>query len=381
MKQTDIDAIKASSDRVNKKNEMKIIYAVVAVIALLSYLIGEHSLIYPLITLVMLAIYILYDKLPKVMMFITYHTILFWFVWFMIDNFWLPMFRTPWGSFAWDLINLDSIRVYLFLPLTYGLMAFGAFLSIMSAWSSTKLKETEIGQLVIFNWMPKWGGDLKNSWYGIFTGLPEKMVAVKNLSSVSQTVKENITIQIEIPEDPKLKDPEHKKYAAVFDFTFKWKIVDTYTYITNKSEVSDLMKLVEKALTKWLNDDNHNYEDIAKIKVVIKEIEEHIAENLIKQSIELYGIQISNFLLVDIELPAKLIEQQVQNKINESRQIAADEREMKDTDAYLLQVAKVKAENPSLTEKEVLEEVRKLRGITKSSEIKGGGKVQPYTKV
>ncbi|MBC7766585.1 hypothetical protein H7Y21_01140 [Arenimonas sp.] len=373
MTQTDIDAIKASSDRVNKKNEMKIIYAVVAVIALLSYLIGEHSLIYPLITLVMFAIYILYDKLPKVMMFITYHTILFWFVWFMIDNFWLPMFRTPWGSFAWDYINLDSIRVYLFLPLTYGLMAFGAFLSIMSAWSSTKLKETEIGQLVIYNWMPEWGGDLKNSWYGIFTGLPEKMVTVKNFSSISQTVKENITIQIEIP-----KDSEHKKYAAVFDFTFKWKIVDTYTYITNKSEVSDLMKLVEKNLTSWLNDDNHNYEDIAKIKVVIKDIEEHIAKNLIKQTIDLYGIQILNFLLVDIELPAKIIEQQVQNAVNKIRQTAADERELEDTDAFLVQAKKI---GKAKVSPEAMDEARKIRGLTKSTEIKGGGKVQPYTKL
>jgi hypothetical protein len=320
-----------------------------------------------LIILAVLAMFIGWTVSPKVFMCATYHTIIFGLIGYITMTVWVPLIDDPWYYIDW-------LRIFL-IGLTVASLLVGLGLSIASCFTSKALTATEIGQWTFSEWMPQWGSNIQNKWYGVFTGLPASMVKIKALDGISKTVTEKKPIQIEIE-----GDPNRNKFEAVFDFNFKWKIICTHVFITNKNEVKDLINLILKALTSYLNDPTHNYKEISKLKLEIRDIQDHI-ERQLGESIRLYGVEITNFRLVDIELPQKIIDQQNNDAAAKRAQEQADIRELMDTEAFKKQLKEMKIDNPDLTDKQAVDAVLTLRGIVKSINIKGGGRGGVITRV
>jgi hypothetical protein len=360
----------SENEQFQQNQTIKWLTVISLTIAFISYFIGEpNSFWNPAIIIFTLITAILWVKLPKVMLFIVYQTIVFTASWYILSEYWLPLFNVEWYWF------FEGLRVHALIPINYAVIAYLAVYSIISCFATGKLTETQVGQLSFFGgWMPDWKDtkDQKNHWYGVFTGIPEKMVKIKPENATAQVVKDlPLTIQIEIHEDP-----NNMKFAAVFDFTFSWKIVDTYLFILNKNEPADLIKLVEKALTSWLNDVTNFYKDISEVKKIIPDIERYVIKNGLDESKERFGVEISKFKLIDIEIPKDQIEKQIENAAKMSAQVASDAREKLDTDA-LIEQAKIiqkEAEKKSevLTLKEAIDIVQTQRRLIQNTKITGG---------
>lgn len=295
-------------------------------------------------------------------MFVAYHLAIFIPIWIF-----LPEFNSPWVKW------LDWFRVFLntIIPTIFFMSLAG---SMLSCFTSKKLKKTQIGQWSVFEWMPCWGKNERNSWYGLFTGLPSYMVNIQAFDGVVKTEKKVQQIQTE-----KYGDPKKGKFAAEFDFNFTWIIVDTWLYINNPNKLEDLMNIVVKSLTEWLNDPGHNYEDVVQLKKDISSIQTWVDESII-ESIYRYGVLMSNFKLVDIEQPKSQIEQQIKDAAAARAQGEQDLREKMDTDAFIAQVQdlvdkspKDAAGNPTLSFKDAMNTILTLRGIVKRTDINSGG--------
>lgn len=333
------------------------------IITILAYFIGGW--VDSVIILAGLGIFIGLMISPKLVMFIVYHTVLFGFVGYILVSFWLPLFENQWH---W---MVNWLRI-LCLILTYMALAAGAVASILSCWTNKALTETQIGQWTFGGWMPEWGKNMKNRWYGVFTGLPAGMVKVIAKENVSVTVKDKKPIQIEIE-----GDPDKKKFEAEFDFSYMYIVGDTHKSITNKSEVTDLTNLVIKALTGYLNDPSNKYKEIGKLKLEIAKIQLHIQTEL-GESICLYGIEVFNFKLIDIEIPKKQIDQQIADAAAMRAQDESDARELKDTQALDAQVQAVmkaaKDANSPITYEKAVEIVQVQRKLIQRTAITGDAK-------
>jgi aspartyl/asparaginyl-tRNA synthetase len=112
------------------------------------------------------------------------------------------------------------------------------------------------------------------------------------------------------------------------------------------------------------------------VKKIIPDIERYVIKNGLDESKERFGVEISKFKLIDIEIPKDQIEKQIENAAKMSAQVASDAREKLDTDA-LIEQAKIiqqEAEKKSevLTLKEAIDIVQTQRRLIQNTKITGG---------
>lgn len=302
------------------------------------------------------------------MMCLAYHILVFGIVWLITALYIAPLFQQEW------LIGTNWIRhtlVVIYKTTFVGILVG----SMLSCFTGKKLTKTQIGQWSLSNWMPKWGKNEVNSWFGLFTGLPAFLVNIQAIESVAKTEKKVQQIQIE-----KYGDPTKSKFAAEFDFNFKWKVIDTFIYIRNPNKVEDLSNLVIKALTEWLNSSSHNYKDILELKGHLSDIQTWVEDSITPDSVDKYGVEMTEFRLVDIEIPKAQVEQQIKDAAAKKAQEEADAREMMDTEAFIKQAQdlvdkspKDASGNPTLSFAKAMDTVLTLRGIIKSTKFSSGG--------
>ena len=312
---------------------------------------------------IVLAVYISIIKSPKALMCIAYHIIL------LLVTYWFTMtFLAQLVDFQWW-TGFDWIRK--FIRVIYQVVILYVFTkSIISCWDSTKLKETEIGQLSYFNWMPKFGSNVHNQFGGIFTGLPRFLVKIIPIDATTKAITHKSPIQIE------KHGSKGEKFMVIFDFNFKSGVDDTLVWMMNKNTDQDLINIVIEALTEWVNNPTNKYTDTIQIKKDKDAIEKHLRTKLAKLSREMYGVSITHFNLVDIEDPEKVIEQQIADEAALRHQIATDEREMLDQKAAnqqaldLLKTAR-KAGDQTMTFTDALEQVGIQRGNVKVEKFTG----------
>ena len=303
----------------------------------------------------------------KLIMFVAYHTLIFSTVWIISDKFLSPFFEQEWVN-GTNWIRHTSVVL--------GKTTFMTTLlwSILSCFTSKKLTKTQIGQWSLSDWMPEWGKNEKNSWYGIFTGLPMWFINIQAVDSVSKTEEDIKQIQIE------KHNNEVDRFAVEFEFNFKWMIVDTYTFIKNPNTVEDLKNFITTTLTEYFNDPSHNYQDTLELKKDIQNIQNWILESA-RDLVEMYGVEINTFKLINIELPNAQVKQQIDDAKAKQAQEAQAERKMLKTKAFIDQVKQLLNDtkdadgNQTMSWFEAAEVVMKIRGIVKVSEIKGAENV------
>lgn len=304
--------------------------------------------------------------LMKLVFFFGYHILVFGLIYLIVRTYIQPYFMVDWMSMDW-------LRKFVIIV---SQLTFIGFLvnSILSCFSSKKLKKDEIGQWALSEWMPRWGNNQENSWFGLFLGLPEWMVEVKGFKKVSEVISETKQIQIE-----EHLNTQGRKFAVDFQFSFQYRIVDTLNHILRPNNNKDLVNLIVTRLTEWLNDPTHNFKNIAELKPSKGSIQSDLRDVLVESG-EMFGDEIENFLIIDIEVPQNVIEQQNKDAAARAAQLATDEREdldiasaVKQANA-LVEASKDTAGNPSLTFAKALEEVRTLKGITKTAINKNRGK-------
>lgn len=312
----------------------------------------------------------------KILFFIAYHTLIFGTVWWISWTFIAPHF-TDWSlSWVWYPVNIVLNGIRKTLIVIGQLILLGTFVySILSCFSGKKLKKTDIGQWSTKSgWMPKWGKNEENSLYGLFLGMPEWIVEIQAIPKVSKVIEKTEEIQIE-----EHGSTEGKKFAAVFQFSFQSRVVDTYIHILRPNGDKDLVNLVITRITEWLNDSSHNYKNIKELKEDKANIQKWLIEVLVESG-EMFGDEIENFRAVDIEDPKNKIEQQNKDAAARAAQLSEDEREKLNQEnaialaKRLVEESKDSAGKATLSFKEALNEGRLQLGITKSSQarIKGG---------
>ncbi len=257
----------------------------------------------------------------KWLLFLLYHTVVYGGIWLLTITFISPAFTTEWIiGLNWLSIGLNWLRNTIIVIAQVTLL--GVFThSILSCFSAKKLTKTQMGQWSLSEWMPTWGRNQKNSWYGLFLGLPDWLVKVQAIESVSTVITDKKEIQVE-----EAGNTDGRKFAAVFEFSFQYNVMDTLEHIRRPNSDKDLVNLVITYLTEWLNDSNHNYENILRLKAKKVEIQEWIIDQLLV-SISMFGDEIINFRIIDIEVPQIQIDQQNRDAAALAAQKAVDERE------------------------------------------------------
>ncbi len=284
---------------------------------------------------------------PKILMFIFYHLILGALIWYFLNEYWLPIL-----SKAWDWLN------NLAKAITYaGLVTF-TFKSLVSCWDKETLGITDLGHWTIFGWLPKgdWAANLKNGPLGVFTGFPAWLVSIKKIPAEKKPVTKKFVIQVEIYEDP-----ENRKFAAVFDTSFNEQAVDTLKILTTESSTNTLEKIFEKSLTDWLNNPAHNYKDVRGLKEKIEDIQRNVLRYL-DDAEEIYGKRMSEPRVIDIQLPDSVIGQQIQ-----------EAEEITDTDGFIEQSRKLRAEFPNISDPELMNQINIMRKNARSVNITSTG--------
>jgi hypothetical protein len=264
---------------------------------------------------------------PKVFMFITYQTTLFAFVGYILMTVWVPLIDHPWYYIDW-------FRVVL-IGLTAAILGTGLYLSIVSCFTTKALTETQIGQWTFAGWMPEgeWGKNIRNKPYGVFTGLPAWMVKIIALDGTSKTISRKITIQIGI-----YGSTPPRNFAAVVELIFKVRIYDTYVSLNNPHTDDDLVNLVIKALTGYLTEPGNKYTEVGtKLRSEIKEMQTRVI-TAITESKTLFGKEMTDFKLVDIEKPEKIIAQEIASAAAITARQAKEAEEKLDNDSHNQQI-------------------------------------------
>ena len=301
----------------------------------------------------------------KTILFLTYHLFVFGLLWYLVFSVFSLDTNKIWiTGFNWIKPALNT-----FLAAVYTV---SVVISIFSCFSKKKLTETQIGHWTWGGWIPEWGKNERNAWYGIFTGLPAPLVTIKAFDGTTKTEKVKKEIQAEI-----FGDPSRKKFAIEFDMNASWKIVDTYIWIKNPNKVEDLWNIATTSLTDWMNSPAHNYIDVLQVKHEKADIVVWVSEDL-TQTICRYGVQMSDFKIVDIEMPSKAVDQQKTDEAARIAQLRADEREKLDTEAQIEQTNRILEEarknGSTMSWDDAYDRALVLRGKIQKTQISTGGK-------
>ncbi len=350
-----------SNEAYNEKLTLNWIIGIAIILALVAGTFIDWS--FALGPVIVLALYLSILKSPKALMCIAYHIILLLVMYWFTATFLVQLVDFQWWT-GFDWIR-KIIRIVYQVTLLYIFVK-----SIISCWDSTKLKETEIGQLSYFKRMPTFGSNVHNQFGGIFTGLPSFLVKIIPIDATAKTITHKAPIQIE------KHGSKGEKFLAIFDFNFKSGVDDTHVWMMNKNNDLDLVNIAVEALTEWLNDPTHKYADTIQIKKDKNKIEKCLHTKLTKLSREMYGVSITHFNLVDIEDPEEVIKQQIDDEAADQHQKAMDQREKLDQKAAnqqaldLLKTAR-KAGDETMTFTEALEQVGIQRDKIKVEKITG----------
>jgi hypothetical protein len=356
---------------------LKLLSWVALILAIISIFIGWKFYLVTVGTTALLATYLFSKKnFMKILFCLTYHTLVFGSVWLVCTKYISVGFIDWTINGLWDGLNnfLNWIRQLIVDLSATGFVMLLTY-SVFSCFSTKKLKKTDVGQWSFSGWMPEWGANEKNSWWGLFLGLPEKMIDVEAIPAVSKVITDTKQIQVE-----EAGNTTGRKFAAEFEFSFQYKVVNTLTHILRPNGDKDLVNFVVAKLTEWLNHEDNEYDNIRELKEAKSKIQKHLIK-VLKKSGEMYGDEIENFIIVDIEVPKIQIEQQNKDAADRAGQMAADERDKLNLEAAtqealaMVEASKNAGDNPPMSFTKALEEIRQQKGITKSSKttIRGGG--------
>jgi hypothetical protein len=321
--------------------------------------------------IVLIGLWTISEKIfMKLVFFTSYHLLIFGTIWW-FGNTYLSPFFTEWAIKDWFRNFLVFLaKITLWVTFVW---------SVLSCFSSKKLKKAQIGQWSFSEWMPDWGKNEENSFYGLFLGLPEWMVEVTAIDKFSKPITE--TQQIQIEEYTSTGVVTGRKFAADFKFSFPYEVVDTRIHILRPNGDKDLTNLSVAKITEWLNDGNVNkkYENVAKLKAAKNSIQEDLVESLEEDSSRMYGDKIGPFIIISIEDPEETISQQNRDAAARAAQIAEDERELINIANFRKKVEDhikfARKKKQTLTWTQAAEEIFVLEGISKSEIKKFKGKM------
>jgi hypothetical protein len=283
----------------------------------------------------------------KITLFLGYHITVFGLIWFVMNWLWVPIFENQW------ITGFDWLRATI-LGASYLGFSIGLVLSIASCFDSTKITATQIGQWTAMGRMPKALKNQKNSFGGYFCGLPSSMVEMKTFSTIVETYSEEKNLPIQINKDGKDQTIE-------VDLTFMYRSEDSLTLSTQKDEKVDnkiltmrekLFNIDKKYITEWFNNFSGNVA-IVELQTQISKIEEDVFAKFKEEALKLYGMEIVDFKIINIQVPTVQINIQNDAAAAMVQQTEGDKRERINAENKVRQIA----ESKKLLEKETGEEI------------------------
>lgn len=304
----------------------------------------------------------------KWLLFFLYHIILFGTVYLIFSNYIGPSFDDWTIPVFWDLANnlLNWFRKFA-VVISKTVFTITFIYSVISCFS--EIKEGEIAQWSLNGWMPDWGKNQKSWIWGIFLGLPKWMVKIISKPLISE---------VKIYTEEVQADFENEPTAVEFKFSYQIKVLNTRLDILRPNRDVDLTEFIIAKLNEWLR--VNTYENIKNISDDKANILNWL-NDVLRESILLYGDEIENFKFIHIQDPESKIKQQLENDIKRRNQLATDERELLNLKAVtkqikrLIKTSKDMGDTPPLTLIQAEDIIRKQLGLTRVSEttIRGGG--------
>lgn len=343
-----------------------ILFAIATYFASLWFTDNQQHWFTPVGILIAWALYITWSIAAKWTLFVSYHGSIMLTIYVFQETLLRSMFDFEW-IYGFDWIRSSLIVIY-FVTIAGSLTA-----SVLSCWSSTYLKEDQIGQLSIFGKMVNFGISQVNGI--LFTGLPSYLVKVIPYSAKTSTKTTTSTIQI-----PIFESTDNSHFQAEFEWNFRWKIANTKKWALNDGNEPNLVNAGETEMNRWVNNPLHPYKDIKELQTDLTAIKRYMNETVIPYVLERYGVEIVNFNLERIELPKKLIEKQNTNAAKLLEQTAEDARQernmaslAREANSLVNASPKDKDGQPTLTFKEAMAIVQTESKKIHATQITGSG--------